>query len=534
MDKTTAGKITPGGRPVSKLENPPSAEAGPVDSGGGQLLLVSDPFVRSSLLLRSPPTTAITDREPSTQGKQKSIEVKHRESQDLTSLQENQLDTDKERMLYKALLTEKAEKNDLIDRIRQLEERMREIEQKENDCSSCGIRKQKVQYETDEEELKRETEWILKRNTKKRKANQSPYVSPGKEIGSRQEGETSGIDNVQMQRVERLKLLNKVHAPPPINVSGVSEYHKLQEIIKNTVEQECKITALNNNAWKINTPDPNSYRALAAKLNEKNFQWHTYENKNERPIKVMARGLHSSCDRNDIIKDLKSKGFNVLDAINILKKEKRNQQNGEPEIIKRGLPIFMLTFDNKDNIEKIYAIKTILSMVVKIEPLRKNNRLIPQCKRCQEFNHTQRYCQKEPRCVRCAGKHLTTKCIVRKNTLPKCINCGGEHPASYRGCEVAKELQKRRDNIMKSKQQVQYGEKENSFVNTHLGYTQNLRLKSYAQAISNSEEKTTSIEKTLNLILSKLNEQQCTNKQLFDKINNLETELRKNARKKQT
>lgn len=89
---------------------------------------------------------------------------------------------------------------------------------------------------------------------------------------------------------------------------------------------------------------------------------------------------------------------------------------------------------------------------------------------------------------------------------------------------------------MKSKQQVQYGgphEKKNSFVNTHLGYTQNLRLKSYAQAVSDSEEKTTSIEETLNLILSKLNEQQCTNKQLFDKINNLQTGLKKNARKKQ-
>jgi hypothetical protein len=90
---------------------------------------------------------------------------------------------------------------------------MREIERKENDCSSCRVRKENVQYETDEEELSRETEWILKRKTKKRKANQSPYVSPDKEIGSRQEGEISEIDNVQTQRVERQKLPNRFMLP---------------------------------------------------------------------------------------------------------------------------------------------------------------------------------------------------------------------------------------------------------------------------------------------------------------------------------
>lgn len=87
--------------------------------------------------------------------------------------------------------------------------------------------------------------------------------------------------------------------------------------------------------------------------------------KNERPIKVMAVGLHLSCDGNDIIEDLKSKGFKVVGAFNILKKEKRNQKNGEPEIIKRKIMFLMFIFDNKDNIENSYAMKTLLSMVVK-------------------------------------------------------------------------------------------------------------------------------------------------------------------------
>lgn len=54
MEKTETDINTPGGSPGS-LENPPSSEAGPTDSGGGHLLLSMDPFKRSSLVPRSPP-----------------------------------------------------------------------------------------------------------------------------------------------------------------------------------------------------------------------------------------------------------------------------------------------------------------------------------------------------------------------------------------------------------------------------------------------------------------------------------------------
>lgn len=50
-------------------------------------------------------------------------------------------------------------------------------------------------------------------------------------------------------------------------------------------------------------------------------------------------------------------------------------------------------------------------------------------------------------------QHPTQACTVDKNAPAKCINCKGQHPASYRGCEVAKELQKLRDQTRKQPQQ---------------------------------------------------------------------------------
>lgn len=121
----------------------------------------------------------------------------------------------------------------------------------------------------------------------------------------------------------------------------------------------------------------------------------------------------------------------------------------------------MLTFENQERVEKIYEIKAILNMAIKIEPLRKNTKIIPQCKRCQGFNHMQVYCRKESRCVKCAGKYLTRNCNISRLTAPKCINCKGSHPANYRGCEVAKGLQKRLNQLMKpQKQKTQQSTKD--------------------------------------------------------------------------
>lgn len=112
--------------------------------------------------------------------------------------------------------------------------------------------------------------------------------------------------------------------------------------------------------------------------------------------------------------------------------------------------MFYLSFDPSEDINKIYSIKTILSCVVKIEPINKAIK-VPQCKNCQSYGHTKNYCSKAPRCVKCAGRHESSSCTKPENILPKCANCGESHPASYRGCVVAKELQKIRNNTLKQK-----------------------------------------------------------------------------------
>ena len=91
----------------------------------------------------------------------------------------------------------------------------------------------------------------------------------------------------------------------------------------------------------------------------------------------------------------------------------------------------MEVFDATGDIRKIHQIKTILSTVVKVEPI-KASKLIPQCKNCQAFGHTKNFCGKSPRCVKCGDKPSTIECSKAEKDPANCCNCGDSHPSSYK------------------------------------------------------------------------------------------------------
>jgi len=127
---------------------------------------------------------------------------------------------------------------------------------------------------------------------------------------------------------------------------------------------------------------------------------------------------------------LQKRGYKLLEAVNKLKWK-----------TKQPLNMFMLIFHQNEDVNKIYSITDIMGFRVEILPIKKS-KLVPRCKRCQAYGHTQKYCAKEPRCVKCIGKHFTKDCQKPENVKPKCIHCGENLPASYRGCIVVKEMQK--------------------------------------------------------------------------------------------
>jgi len=274
-----------------------------------------------------------------------------------------------------------------------------------------------TEYHTDEDELAKETEWTVyhKKNAKKRKVEAS--CSTTKQSTSAQ----------HQQRPDQTAAKNP--KPPPIIIYQVRDYDVVYKYLNTKLEQKCRITLQNSGDLKLNVDTEEHYRMASMMLNEAQFIWSTYENKQTRPIRVIVKKLHSSCTPEQIVQELRQKGYQILDAVNILKWN-----------TKKPLPVLMLTFERTENIQKIYEISAIRGMKVEVTPYRKT-KLLPQCKNCQSWGHTKAYCHKDPRCVKCAGHHNTVSCTKTRETPPKCYNCGENHPANYRGCIVAKELQ---------------------------------------------------------------------------------------------
>jgi hypothetical protein len=48
------------------------------------------------------------------------------------------------------------------------------------------------------------------------------------------------------------------------------------------------------------------------------------------------------------------------------------------------------------------------------------------------------YYHLKPRCVKCAGDHLTNQCHRKETSSDvRCVLCGGNHPTNYKGCTVS-------------------------------------------------------------------------------------------------
>lgn len=515
MNKTDIS-ITPGGTSASQ-KNPSFSKVGPTDSGEGQTLqniisndpamdleyskntptenntftegFLNDPFRKRQKLLKSPTLSRSSSMSDFTDSANQKNVIRANFKKLITSYSIESGEAEKMLWsLHEELNSARIEIEDLKQELRNYKQRQSEIKSMESQMEMANKEvkelKKKMEhlqpkpkssipntssnyYDTlgsDEEEdlVARETEWMLPRTSKRRRSQEdrSPLgksKNASKNVSIVPKNNTKG-------NTERPKSNN----PPPVILSNMENYNVINGPLHSR-NIEYKTNLLNNNQLKINANSDNDYRELTKYLNEAKLEWHTYENKQTRPIRVMARNLHHSCNPEDIKAELLSNGFKIIDVVNKIRKA-----NVQGKVTRQPLSLFLLTFEHDENIKKIFEIKYICHMGVKMEAL-KNSKLIPQCKRCQRYEHTQRFCQRDPICVKCAGKHLSADCTKSRDIAAKCFNCTQEHPANYRGCTIAKELQRRRNLLIKPTQlnrQSQHTKPTSQEVTKELSYAQ--------------------------------------------------------------
>lgn len=222
------------------------------------------------------------------------------------------------------------------------------------------------------------------------------------------------------------------HLPPPIIVKGTKDFISLRSEFIDLIGSENFSFKSTLNNLKIQTKNPDSYRAVIHFLQDNEAEFHTYQMEENKAYRIVIRNLHPTTNTTEIRLALEEIGFQVRQVTNILHKT-----------TKINLPIFFVDLEPSETNKDIFHVNQLLHTKVKIEEPYKRRDLV-QCLNCQEYGHTKTYCAHSPRCVRCAEYHPSSTCQKLRNLPAKCALCQGDHPANYRGCHIHKDLQKLR------------------------------------------------------------------------------------------
>ena len=216
--------------------------------------------------------------------------------------------------------------------------------------------------------------------------------------------------------------------PPPIFINDVINIQTMTKSLERDISKEDYNLKITNNQVKILPTNPEAYRKLTKTLRAPNANFHTYQLKEERPFRVVLRNIHHFADIDELKIELSKLGHDVTNVSNI-----RHRVTKDP------LSLFFIALKQKPNNKKIYNISRLMNAIVKFESPQIKKEIV-QCKRCQRYGHTQKYCNHTFRCIKCAGTHTTDQCSKSLETPAKCIHCQGDHPANYKGCSAYKTL----------------------------------------------------------------------------------------------
>ncbi|CAG4982065.1 unnamed protein product [Colias eurytheme] len=214
-------------------------------------------------------------------------------------------------------------------------------------------------------------------------------------------------------------------------IDKVSNIQPLLQLLEEVAQGDYEVKVLRNERVKIQPKSAESYSTIYKELRKKNTEFYTHQPKVERSFRVILKHLHPSTDKESI-----------KTALEELDHKVRNIWNIKNRISKQALPMWSIDLEPNVNNKDIYKITSLLHCRIVIEAPRPK-REIPQCSNCQEYGHTQKFCHRQPRCVKCAESHHTSQCPRKERSIDvKCILCSGNHPANYKGCIVYQELQK--------------------------------------------------------------------------------------------
>ncbi|GFT88414.1 uncharacterized protein TNCV_1294371 [Trichonephila clavipes] len=217
-------------------------------------------------------------------------------------------------------------------------------------------------------------------------------------------------------------IASKPTAPHPITLKVSKNYREQIKIITETFPDLQIKTA--GDYFKLYPSNIDQSRSLSHFLESDNqFQFYTVPIIENKPLKVVIKGLPRVTLTEEITIDLEELGFTVTSCTQMISKR-----------TKLELPFFLITLPRNDFNLTIRQLTHLHYLRISVEGY--SIRGVTQCYKCNNFYHTAANCFMQPRCIKCGKDHMTKDCsITERVDNPFCINCHVYgHTACYTKC----------------------------------------------------------------------------------------------------
>ncbi|KAL1122950.1 hypothetical protein AAG570_003275 [Ranatra chinensis] len=212
---------------------------------------------------------------------------------------------------------------------------------------------------------------------------------------------------------------------PPIVLNGKPA--NITQFITDTrkvTEHDIRVRSNGRNT-KIIVASRKDYQKVYDLYKERNVQFFSFAFKDDHLKRFVLHDLPETFTPEVILAELKR----AIPSINSVSQMTKKLENGST----RKLPLFIVTTKKDVTIQSFSQVRAIFYHEYKVEKFRSGGTNVVQCYKCQNFGHTNRFCNMPERCVRCGQAHSAKEC---KETILKCPNCSENHSAGSLNCKV--------------------------------------------------------------------------------------------------
>ncbi|KAL4120096.1 hypothetical protein QTP88_012832 [Uroleucon formosanum] len=228
-------------------------------------------------------------------------------------------------------------------------------------------------------------------------------TSPQLKIRNRYTPLSNLNDNVEIND-NTLADTNNTHSEvrkiPPIFVHNITNYEQFHLSLASVANDDFTIEQ-KKDTLKLKLTTIDDYRNVTKDLETMQIQYHTYQLPEDKRLSVVIRNLPVSILEETIFSALWELQYEAISVTRL--------QN----YLKVPIPIVAVLLQQSS--KHIYSLDRLLHCIVSVEP-RKSSTDIPQCKNCQRYSHTEKYCHLPPRPA--GGVAIIIRNNIKHNQLP--------------------------------------------------------------------------------------------------------------------